>query len=350
MSDSVTAAAVPASTQTETQGSEEQVPLALRSGKGLKAGLGAFDKIKAETPGAAPKAAEAGEAKLTGKEEKVTEPTKAEKKAYKVKFGDREVVFDDDEKIQRTLQKAYGAEQRFEEAAKARAEAAEVMGFLEDLKRDPTLIRHLVGEDGLRKLAVSKANEFFTREQEEGKLSPEAREYKRQAEQHAAQLEQYRQQELRAAQEQQAAQQKAEIDAARETIGTTAAHVLESLKIPAEATHLKGAIARKLVPYLQANLLREEPLDPQGVAADYLDDTKTEFAQLAGSLEGEQLVSWLGEAVANKIRLYDLGRLNGGPQAQASTPREPQPAKLELPKTSDRLDPIERITRMARGY
>ena len=347
MTDSVTAAAVPVAPTAETP-SEENIPLALRSGKGLKAGIGAFDKIKAETPGAAPKAAE--ETKAAPKEEKTPEQPRAEKKTYKVKFGDREVVFDDDEKIQRTLAKAYGAEQRFEEAAKQRAEAQQIVEFLEALKADPSNLRHLYGEDGLRKLAIQHANEFFTKEQQEAALPPEAREMKRLAEQQAAELQRYRQMEIQQKEQAQRAQEQAEIEAAREELGGVAAAVLEHLKLPADNTPLKGAIARKLVPYLQANLQREQPLDPQSVAADYLDDTRTEFAQLAQSLEGEQLLGWLGEEVANKIRLYDLGRLNGGPQAVRTTPATPPQPKLELPKTSDRTDPIDRITRLARGY
>lgn len=348
MSESVTAHAVPAApAETPATSTEESVPLALRGGKGLKAGLTAFDKIKSETPGAAAKTAE--EPKET-KESKPPEMTKAEKKAYKVKFGDKEVIFDDDEKIQRTLQKAHGAEQRFEEAAKMRAEAEEVLSFLRAAKEDPTLLKHLYGEEGFRKLTLTQAERLMEREVAEERLPPEAREQKRRAEAAEAELQKYRQLELQQKQQAQEAAQQEEISKARESIGTTASHVLESLKIPTDNVALKGAIAKKLVPYLQANLMRDEPLDPQTIAADYLDDTKTEFAQLAGSLEGEQLLAWLGEDVANKIRLYDLGRLNGGPQAQQAAPREPQLPKLELPKTSDRTDPIDRITRLARGY
>lgn len=348
MSEAATAAPVATPTATTETAPEESVPLALRSGKGLKAGLGAFDKIKAETPGAAAKTAEVP--KETKEAAPPPEQPKTEKKAYKVKFGDKEVVFDDDEKIQRTLAKAYGAEQRFEEAAKQRAEAQQIVEFLEALKADPANLRHLYGEDGLRKLAIQHANEFFTKEQQEAALPPEAREMKRLADQQAAELQRYRQMEIQQKEQAQRAQEQAEIEAAREEIGNVAAAVLEHLKLPADNTPLKGVVAKKLIPYLQANLQREQPLDPQSVAADYLDDTRTEFAQLAQSLEGEQLLGWLGEEVANKIRLYDLGRLNGGPQAVRSTPTAPVPAKLELPKTSDRTDPIDRITRLARGY
>lgn len=257
----------------------------------------------------APKAEPKPEPKPEAKPEpKAAEPpegmTAAEKKIWKLKADGEEFEFDatDEEAVKRAIQKAHGADKRFQSAAALKKQAET---FFEMLKNPATLKKVLsdprIGVD-LKKFAEEYVWEQVQQQQREAawEKNPELK----------AQWE--RDQKLKAFEDAEAAakadadEAKANAEAARYE-GDYGAKIMQALKTGG-LPQTPEAVER------MAQLLYRAVENGYDLSADDLveqlkNDYRTDISAVLGGLEGDQLLALLGEANAKKLREADLKRL-----------------------------------------
>jgi len=255
----------------------------------------------------------------------------AERKRYKVKVDGEEAEVDEDELL-RGYQTTRAAMKRMEEVAQLRGQ---LESFVKDFQTDPvsTLkkLAAIPGEKGAQfRDAVEK---FLYEELQKEKMTPEQRELaeakeklRAAEEQRKAVEESQRQAKLQAAQAHWAKKYDEEITAALQdpNIGLP--------KTPATVRRMAELMGKSLRAGLDipatdvARLVREEYLEAQ--------------REVVSNLDGEQLVRYLGEDVAKKIRAYDVARLKAkpAPGAPAPAPAKPaaQPAQPQTKRMSER--------------
>ncbi len=248
----------------------------------------------------------AGQAKAS--QETPIAPTK-----HKVKIAgeEREITTDEALKDYELRQASY---KRMAEAA---AKEKEYQAFQEQLEKDPI------------KLLKSKnpkfremAEKFLADELMEEMMSPEEKQ-KAAIEQELAQ---YKKREAEAKQREEQQQQTVAQQKAAQEIDIGLSKALENTFLPKDEFTV-ARIANTMISALQA-----------GVDMSYEDAVRlTEENEINGfrkgveSLEGEKLLKYLGETVAEKIRKADIGRLKSNPKAarpaQAASPSTPSDKK-----------------------
>ncbi len=269
----------------------------------------------APTMEAAPKA----EGKAETKAEAAKEAIKEEIRRLKLKIDGKEEELPEDEVI-RLAQLGKASNKRFEEAKAMRTQAEQ---FLAMLKKDPksVLSDPRIGID-LKKFAEQVVWEHI----EEQSLSPEqkrARDVERELEKYKSQEEERKKTE--AERQMQALHERYAADYDRKISTALASSGLP--KTP--------ATVKRMAEYLYSAVQNGYDLEPsdlvEQVRKDYLDDIK----QLFGQTEGDQLLAFLGEDVAKKLRSHDLKRLKATTGAvvkenkpQSSSKPEAAPKKL----------------------
>jgi hypothetical protein len=200
----------------------------------------------------------------------------------------------DEEDVIKMAQLSKASQKRFNEAAATKKEAAKI---LEKLKENPLeVLQHPdIGVD------VKKfAEDYLIKEMEKAELSPEARRAY-EAEQKVAAMEKEKEERLKqeteaqqmAAQKQWATKYETDIQAA-----------LEKTAIPKTPQSVKRMVMYML-DAVENKVDMSAEQAAQVVRNDYSGDTQTLYSQM----DGETLISVLGEEVATKIRKADLARL-----------------------------------------
>lgn len=260
---------------------------------------------------------------------KAPEPKPEPKKPTlkKVKINDREELVDEDELI-RTYSKAKAGEDKFREAAEIRKQTEQ---FMEALKADPLSV---LGDSRLPINRKELAEKWLLAELEQEMMDPRDRALQEKE----AQLKQYqsKEQEAKQAAENERTNQQREIK--RQEISQLFSKAMEASALSKDPE--TAAMAMRDMAFMM-RAAKERGIE---VSADELAkhaETKYQKAMyaLANTLEGEDLISFLGDDVIKKIRKADLARLRSKDQPTKQHTQENWESKSSKPK--ERMDPYE---------
>jgi len=222
-------------------------------------------------------------------------------KPVKLKAGDQEVEVKSLEELTRIAQKGFGAEKKFQEAAKLRQQAE---GLIETLKDNPIeLMRH----PALREKFEAAAEELIWEKIQKEQMTQEERELA----DSKAELERYRRQE----QERQKAEQvrqRQELEAKyRADYQKQFVEALETGGIPKS----DWSVQRMALYMKQALAQGYKNITPADVVPLVKKDWQKAQADLYGALDGDRLIETLGADVVEKIRKADVSKFKQRPQA-----------------------------------
>ncbi len=269
-----------------------------------------------ETPNAAP-AVESAPAAPEVKIDAAAEAPVVESPKRKIKWGDAEKEVTFDEAVQ-LAQKAFGIEGKAREAATKAEQADKLMHLLQN---DPKEFAKRAKAGGLdpNKLAT----EILYENIRINSLTPEQRE-----------LEEYKAREAEAA----AAKQEAEKAEKQKTIDAKTQEWTASFEKQLETamksqglpkTRLALAITAQ---YIDAGLKNKKEYTVEQVLPFVLRDLKNIHTETLGKLEGEDLLAYLGEDVANKVAKARVARYNKGQAAPITSVKPVQNTKDEILK------------------
>jgi hypothetical protein len=222
-------------------------------------------------------------------------------KPVKLKAGDQEVEVKSLEELTRIAQKGFGAEKKFQEAAKLRQQAE---GLIETIKDNPIeLMRH----PALREKFEAAAEELIWEKIQKEQMTQEERELA----DSKAELERYRRQE----QERQKAEQvrqRQELEAKyRADYQKQFVDALETGGIPKS----DWSVQRMALYMKQALAQGYKNITPADVVPLVKKDWQKAQADLYGALDGDKLIETLGADVVEKIRKADVSKFKQRPQA-----------------------------------
>jgi hypothetical protein len=229
--------------------------------------------------------------------------------------------------LSKELEKAKGADQRFREAAEQRKH---MEAFLEQFQRDPLSVL----KD--KRLSINQrelAEKMLLESLEEEMLTPEQRKL-REYEGKLKEFESKEQQIKREAEEREAEQRK---ELKRQEIGQLFAKAMESTPLSKDPETAAMAM-RDMAMMLRVAKERGLEVGAEELAKHAEAKYQKAMYSLANTLEGEDLISFLGEEVVKKIRKADLARLKANNQPMQSHKDE----DWEAPKAKQdkgRLDP-----------
>ena len=225
--------------------------------------------------------------------------------------------------------KVKGSDQRFEEAARVRKQQ---QAFVDQLKADPMAILSDSRIDINRKELAEK---WLMEELEREAADPrdaELDKYK------AKEQEAARQDELRVEQEKEVEFQ-GQINQKKTEVADVIHKAMENTLL-AKNPQIASQVLREMAMYMRSAKQQGIDVTPDELVAHVETSRYAGFHTMANSLEGEQLIEFMGKDVVNKIRRADLKRLKGN--TKKST--EPTPNRAPSEKKEKRgksMDPYE---------
>ncbi len=217
-----------------------------------------------------------------------------------------------------------GADQRFREAADAKKQT---QAFLEALTKDPMKVL----SDPRLPIDRKKLAETWLRSEIEKELSGEALDPNSPAAQRLAKLEQeltgYKQKEITEAQQRKQQEFQQHVEKRKTEISETLSKAMEASNL-SKHPETAAATLREMALYMRAAKEQGHEVTPEQLAQHVENKRYKEYHSLVNHFDGEELVSFLGEELVNKIRKYDLGRLTKGREEQSSFKSE-EPARSE---------------------
>lgn len=246
--------------------------------------------------------------------------TPAEVRRFKVTIDGSESEVDESELI-KGYQRARAANQRFEEAAKLRRQADQL---LQTLKTDPLSI---LTNPNLGVNFDEIAEKHLLAKLENEMLSPE----ERKAREVQRELEQYKRAEAERAEQEQARQFEVAKSQARANYERQFVEVLEKTGLPRT-----GETVARMARYLSEGLRAGAEPDLYDVAQLVREDMLAEQRSLIGSASDDKLEELLGSNTVEKIRKALLNKVSGQPGVK---PRAQPQSPVESPKQG--MDPQE---------
>lgn len=268
--------------------------------------------------------------------------TKAERKAkrfLKAKVGGKEVSVDE-ETLVRDYQKYTSAQEKFEQASRM---TKEVQGFVTALQQDPAgTIERMVKSGSMNPAQAKEMAEKVLFAQIAAELeSADPRDQEVQA--MKAKLAKYEEQEQVEAQTQEQQAHQAKVEQAREKLGGLFGEAMQATVLSKDPETSAAALREMALHYRVLKAQGETP-DVAELVAHVENKSLKGYHSLAHSLEADELVSFLGDEIVNKIRKYDLNRLRGGNKAEAapavSQPNDTWPSRDRGEQPRKRIDPM----------
>lgn len=225
----------------------------------------------------------------------------------------------DGKPVKKSKKEILEAYQLRELSDKKRSEADKVLQeynkLFEVYKKDPIKFMKATGVD-----FENLATQFLAKKAEDAMMDPKDREL-REAKYKAEQYEKYLA-EQKSAQEKE--KQSAAVAAERSRIHAEIIQALEERKdlgLPTDES-----VVIQIAQQMMVQDKKRKPLDAKEALSKTYERSQQYLKGIAAKMEGEQLVKWLGDDVAKKIRRYDL--------AQLKAKRSPavQPQSLVQPK------------------
>jgi hypothetical protein len=228
-----------------------------------------------------------------------------------------------------------GATEVFEQAKAMRQEAEAKAARLDRLKGGSlddrlALLTETLGDEESALQFMEEA--LYQKRIAPQQLSPE----QRQMQELQRKLQAYESEKAEASKKAEQAEIDRQADAIADQYAKTAAEVMAKLGWGAELAPL---VLREMMPYAEQAL--EAGLEPvsEDILGMYMQDQQAKLGNFVKQLDGEALVRFLGDEVANKIRKHDLQKLRGGqakPQAAARDERKEEPLPDD-PQEAERI-------------
>lgn len=287
------------------------------------------DAPKKEAAPAKPKAAPAKEVTEDDAPEGMTA---AEKKIWKIKVRGKEREFDasNEDELRKLVEKAFGADEVFQESAQTRKQAEQFFSMLKEASKDPRKLAQLlkheqIGGEDFKKLA----EQYLWEQIQEEKLTPEQKEQRRIKEE----LERYRQAEAEAKAKKEAEEQERVVGTIQETFTQSiqAAHKEVGL-------HTNPQSIYRMAEYARDAIERGEEPNFKTIAARVKQDYLEEFQHYFENADPEQLKAIASESFLKKLRKMDVERLKTTTpdafkatlkRSAASAQRDPGQKKLD---------------------
>jgi hypothetical protein len=249
----------------------------------------------------------------------------------KLKFKGKEETVDDLDQLARWAQMGRGATEVFEQAKRMREEAEVKASRLDRLRGGSlddrlALLTEALGDEEAALQFMEEA--LYEKRIVPQQLTPE----QRQLQEMQRKLQSYEQEKAQTVKAQQEAELDRQADAIAQQYAKTAADVMAKLGWGAELAPL---VLREMLPYAEQAL--EAGMEPvsEDILGMFMEDQRAKLGNMVGKLDGEQLLRFLGDDLANKVRKADLARLRTG-QAKSAAPKQEARQQEKLPD-----DPME---------
>jgi hypothetical protein len=254
-------------------------------------------------------------------------PTAAEKKLWKLKDGDEEFEFDasDEEAVKREIMKGRAANKRFDQAAALKKQAEQAFEML----KDPKTLRQILADPRVGIDVQQMAEDIVWEHIERQRLEAEW------AKDPAAKQRWEDERELKSRREadktagEKAKEQKHTEDVQRHQAAYEQKIIkaLDTGGIP----KTEAAVAR-MADYLMTAAEHGIDLSPEELVQQVRRDYLRDISHVLGGASGEQLMEFLGEENAKKLREADLKRLKN-PQGNPFPARtSPKPTSTPAPR------------------
>jgi hypothetical protein len=295
---------------------------------------------------AAPVDAAPANAPAEGAEAAAPEAPQAPRKLpapVELKFKGKVEKVDDLDQLAKWAQMGRGATEVFEQAKRMREEAEAKASRLDKLKGGSwedrlSLLTETLGDEEAALQFMEEA--LYAKRVAPQQLTPE----QRKLQEYERKLASYEQEKTQAAKAQQEAQLEAQAEEIANQYAKTAAEVMAKLGWGAELAPL---VLREMLPYAEQAL--EAGLEPvsEDILTMFMEDQQSKLGNFARQLEGESLLRFLGDEVANKVRRADLARLRAGREPKAAPRAEAKPSK---PMPEDPLEAERERQRRRRSF
>lgn len=265
-----------------------------------------------------------------GEGQQVTPETKAEIKAMKERFKytidgedvEEEVDLSDKEGLRKRLQLAHASGKRMNEAKAAKAKAFEIIKAFEE---DPANVFKRLGPKGRE-----AAEKFLLEQIQDEMLTPEEKTLRQEREELAA----LRAEKAKAKEDAEKSEASVKEKKYAESYQSTIISALEKCGLP-KSPKLVADVARLLSKNLDLGL----DLDADDLAKMIRDERTGDQKALVKDMDGDQLIAYFGEEIANKIRMSDLKKLREKQgqvfQPKAASVNQGQSSGPKKPKSMD---------------
>lgn len=234
---------------------------------------------------------------------------KPQKRFLKTKVNGKEVQVDEDTLL-RDYSKYAAADQRFKETAEMRRS---IEAFYEALENDPESLlsdpRLPINKQRLAQKWLREQIEAQLKEEEADPRDVKLSEYERE-------LKKYKEAEERQKQEHEQREYQKVVDTRREAIATVFNKALEITPL-SKNPEIQAEVLREMASYMRMCKQAGHEVSPEELASHIQKNRLNSYHTLANQLEGDELISWLGEAIVHKIRKADLTRLRAQREAPA---------------------------------
>jgi len=295
---------------------------------------------------AAPVDAAPADAPAEGAEAAAPEAPQAPRKLpapVELKFKGKVEKVDDLDQLAKWAQMGRGATEVFEQAKRMREEAEAKASRLDKLKGGSwedrlSLLTETLGDEEAALQFMEEA--LYAKRVAPQQLTPE----QRKLQEYERKLAAYEQEKTQTAKAQQEAQLEAQAEEIANQYAKTAAEVMAKLGWGAELAPL---VLREMLPYAEQAL--EAGLEPvsEDILTMFMEDQQSKLGNFARQLEGEALLRFLGDEVANKVRRADLARLRAGREPKVAPKAEAKQAK---PMPEDPLEAERERQRRRRSF
>lgn len=243
-----------------------------------------------------------------------------------LKIDDEEISEDD---LIRNYKKYKGSDQKFREAADMRKEAQRIMdsakNFVKALETDPESVLEKLPSLSAKKREL--AEKWLAAEIEKQINPPDPRDLK--LKEYESKLSEYEQAKLAEREAEERQEKSKKIESRKRELSDTLAKAMEFTPL-SKNPETAAATLREMAVYMRTLRAQGEDATPEEIAQHVENRKYKEFYSLANTLEGEDLVKFLGEDVVKKIRKFDLSRLErktGNRQSFRSQETSKKPAQ-----------------------
>jgi hypothetical protein len=249
-------------------------------------------------------------------------PAQKEKRLLEAKVNGK-VVKVDEETLLRDYQKYASADEKFRQAAQYNKQLAE---FKEAFKKDPEAA--LEASDLPEDVKVQLAEKWLLKSLEK-QMQPQRSKEQEELEE----LKRFKAEVERQKQEEMTKKEKEEFDRAvaqrREAISKTIQDAI-SLSPLAKDPSTSAEVVREMALYMRLCKANGYEVDARELAKHVEQRFRTSHSSLASSLDGQDLIEYLGPDIIKKIRKYDLAQLEASRRA-----KEPETAPADSWESKD---------------
>jgi len=241
----------------------------------------------------APAASESGESLVN------ETPAQAERRKLKAKVNGKEVeVYEDD--VLRDYQKYSSADEKLREAAQKRKD---IDAFYSQLERDPESI---LNDPRLPINKQELAMKWLTEQINEEIKYTDPRD--KEMDDIKRQLAEYQNRDKQVEETQKQAEHRQLVESRREAIGNTLSEAM-ALSPLSKNPEVAAATLREMALHMRLCKDAGYDISPQELAQHVEKKNLQSYQGVAGRLEGDELISFLGEDIVQKIRRADLSRI-----------------------------------------